>query len=272
MGKSLKAILQLTSIVSCIVALWVWFIPDRPDLTTWAFRIAMPVVFLLSAVVLFREARRKEILSDLLLSQARNYFERDGICFAFVPIAIQGISWMQIYFQNRYQKPCTARVILQPPREYFLGKQKPLSGIDVDLECDGAAFGVSRVPWPIPLRLQGKKAKFEVAANASYPAGRGKLVRFRDGVRAGGVGSVGGDALRAAAKGGLLLVGAIWISRPASLKMVLPSGVGEESPPFAALYTEMLFTPEFAVDGYPVLPTPQSAVVETQAAQYRNPR
>ena len=209
MGTSVKAILQLAMIISAIGALIIWALPnDQPDGITWCFRLGFPAMAIFLIVILAREAGREEILPDLLLQRTGSYFEQGGFCFGFVPIVINGISWMQIYFHNRYERPCSARVVLQPPREYFLGKQLRLLPIDVKVECGGAEFGVCRAPWPIPRRLQGKKKKYEVACDVKYPRGRGKLLRFREGGRVG-------------------TPGEIYFSRTASLTVILPGPVGE---------------------------------------------
>jgi hypothetical protein len=240
MGQSLKAIVQLSSVVFFMAAFSFWAIPEHPDEIVWVFRFVMPVATALVLWILIRDMRRKETLPDKLREIAADYFERNGFCFAFAPTVDKGVCWMNLFFQNRYQNSCTARVILQQSKSLFRTSRLPLPAIDMDIKCESAAFGVVRIPWPIPAQAQGETVKCDVACDTSYPGGRGKLLRFREGMRAG---AAGGGAARAAVTGGLLLVGVISISRPAAVSIKLPVDVMDKLPPSLDMQAEILWRP-----------------------------
>ncbi|HOX53548.1 MAG TPA: hypothetical protein PKY05_18855, partial [Fibrobacteria bacterium] len=47
-----------------------------------------------------------------------------------------------------------------------------------------AGFGYVDCPFPVPFDHQGKVLEFEAAAEAKFPQGKGRLVRFHVGIRA----------------------------------------------------------------------------------------
>jgi hypothetical protein len=250
MGQSVKAILQLAVVVSVIAAILVWVAPYRVNATDWAFRFALPALVLGLGYVLVRDSRRKDILPDLLREKFARYFECDGLCFGVAPAVIDGAGWMLLFVQNRYEKACSGRIVIQPPAKFLgLGKSE-VPGIDLAVECDGGAFELYQIPWPMPQSFGGRKVKFQVAASCSYPSGRGKLMRFRDGMR---VGTPGGGAVNAAVTGGLLLIGVIHISKPASISFVLPSGITRPGPHNIPVVHKTLWRPDLPTGGFPVV-------------------
>ena len=252
MGQSVKAVLQLVTGVLAIATLFAWALPLHPDWTVWAARVGFPAGAVALGWGLYRTSRRKEPLPDLLARTAGAYFERDGMCFGFVPaITADKACWMQVFFQNRYDKPCAARIVLRPPGRKLGFGRWPMTTVDVTVECEGAAFGVHRTPWPVPVKLQGRTARFDVACRTEYPDSRGKLMRFREGKRAG---LPGGDLGRAAVALGAAAVGALVISRPARWQVSLPKGVTESAPANAAASTEILWRPDIPHGQSPAAP------------------
>ena len=81
--------------------------------------------------------------------------------------------------------------------------------------------------------------RLEVSAATRYPAGKGELLRFHNGVRVGkaDTSGLGSTALTA----GLLLVGHVHYSRPAALSVTLPASVAEEAPPSQEPAVEILW-------------------------------
>jgi len=251
MGQSTKAVLQLLLIVLGLATLLIWQIPPHPNAAVWGARVGCTLGFVGVIWLLWRVSRRREALPDLLGKAAGSYFERDGFCFAFAPVVAQGQCWMQVFFQNRYERPCRGRFVLKPPARNFSLGRWPLPTVDVEVDCDGAAFGVHRQPWPIPTTLQGKLAKCEVAGAVRYPAGRGRLMRYREGMRTG---TPGGDVGRAVATLGMAAVGGLYISRPANVKIRLPTGAAAAAEPGTEPVTQILWRPDVPTGGFPVLP------------------
>jgi hypothetical protein len=229
MGQSLKAVVQLVGIVAAVTALIAWTDKGDADPPTWRGRVAAPAVAAVCGALLLRNALRKDVLPDLLAQRARGYFERDGLSFAFVPAVRGRVCWMQLYFQNRYERPCRARVVMRPPVKTLGIRRLPLHTIETGVECGGASFGVKHIPWPIPQSMQGQKVRCEVGCATEYPDGRGKLVRFREGIRASPPG------------GALTNVGT-----PSTFEFTLPENVAEELPPGATPVQEILWKPSAA--------------------------
>jgi hypothetical protein len=251
MGQSLKALVQLGLIISGAIAFCAWVIQFRIQPVSPSSLFGSTAVFgaLLSLLIL--DARRRERLPDLLLKESGSYFEKDGFCFALSPIAVDGRCWMRIFFQNRYANGCDARVVLQA-KASFWSLTTPGSA-DVNIHCEGGAFGVCGFNFPIPRKCQGKTLKFELAAESNYPNGRGKKLRFRDGLRVGTPPTAIGTALSATMTVGLAMVGALVISKPAHVKISLPTDVAETIPEGQSLNQQIIWRPDAPTGGFPVI-------------------
>jgi len=44
---------------------------------------------------------------------------------------------------------------------------------------------VTTIPWAVARKFQGKTQSVDVAADVTYPEGRGKMIRYRGGVQVG---------------------------------------------------------------------------------------
>jgi len=227
MGESTKAVCCLVLMVASIAAALAWVIPERPDSTAWAFRIGAPILGLFALGLLFFLHTRADVVPDYLREIAKTYYNRDG--FAFLPLAWRkdGIAYMVAYFQNQRDKPCIGRIALRPAKG-FLSRAK-IQLITFPIELEPAAFGIARVPMPIPRESQGKRQSFEIGAAVEHPEGKGELVRFHDGIfiRTNTVFSntLGTTLTVIGAAGGMIV-----LSRPAKVKLELPSGVVSELP------------------------------------------
>jgi len=223
MNESIKAVLALVIAACALIGIVVWLPGATNEVSsmTWWLRIGCPMLGVLCLVPLIWAQRRKDKVPDLLSRIVARYFERDGFCFAVVPQVANGACAMHVYYQNRYDQPCTAQILIRASSGLFSGRPD-LSDIALGISCGPAEFGRSNIPWSIPSELQGKTISLSLYAGVKYPAGQGTLLRFRDGMR---VGSVGMDAWREGLQIAGAVVGALVISRPARVKLVLPSGV-----------------------------------------------
>ncbi len=225
MGESTKAVSALILIVASIATAVAWFL-DRPDTTTWAFRIGSPILALASLGLILKLNARADLVHDYLREHAGSYFNRDGFCFALVPHVVDQTAYICAYFQNQYDQPSIGRIAVRPGRGFFMGRAN-IDAITYEIHCAPAAFGIARIAVPIPRKLQGKRQSFEVGASVEYPNGKGHRLRFHDGVflrTNTKFGSAFGTALTIAGAAG----GAIILSKPATMTMELPLEVAED--------------------------------------------
>lgn len=227
MNESIKAVAAVVMIVCAVGAAIAWT-TGRPDVTTWGFRIGGPVLVVLCLAVILMPYFRKDLAHDYLRDRARTYFNRDGFGFAASATAVDGTAYMDLYFQNQYDKPCVGRVALRPARGFFLTRAK-IDTILYEIQCAPGAFGFARLAVPVPEDLQGKRQSFEVGASVDYPDGKGNRLRFHDGLflRAN---TNFGDAFTTALTVAGLFTGSIVISTPATVKVDLPANVATEIP------------------------------------------
>jgi len=223
MNESIKAVLGLIVAACVLTGIISWFpiMTNQVSKVTWWLRISCPLLAVICLAPLIWAQTRKDKVPDYLARISPRYFERDGFCFAIVPQVANGDCTMHIYFQSRYDRPCSAQVLIRGSSRFFSGRQD-LSDITLGLSCGPAEFGRSIIRWAIPENLQGKTLSLSLYAGVKYPDGRGTLLSYRDGLR---VGAVGTDAWREGLQIAGALGGALVISHPARIKLTLPSGV-----------------------------------------------
>ncbi len=169
---------------------------------------------------------RREKLPDLLRAVGRPYFEHDGLCFHVTPLVRDRQFFWRVAFQNRYERTCEG-VIRFRPAVRSLGITRPaLAEATADVRCPGAAFGFAIIPYAIDQRYHGKVIRFEVAAVTRYPEGKGKLLRFRDGLKVGTRHKSGGDLALLALAG---LAGHLHYTSQATFKVRLPAQVSDQA-------------------------------------------
>ena len=235
MGETAKSVLALVMIIGMVGSVMAWMM----DGTTWRTLAGFPAMAPERwdpAVVINAERQVSRSLAEVM----QRLFERDGFCFAIIPVASEGQCRLDVYFQHRFDRHCRAQVIIRPSQQFFLNR-RPIETLTVEIECEGGAYGVARVPWAVPARLQGKKQSFDVGAHADYPSGRGTMIRYRDGIRVG-------TAKRDVWSGILTMSGPSveWSSsaQPAKLKLTLPKRVVETVPEDSPIWIETLRRPQ----------------------------
>ena len=236
MGESAKAVLALVVIVGLVGSLMAWWTMDTVN---WPARLGFPTAGLASLGLLLWAVMRRDKAPDFLRQVAGSYFENGGFCFAIVPAIRERTYRLDIYYQNRYERPCRARVIMQPSLQFFLNR-RPIGSITVAIECGGGSFGVASVPWAVPGAFQGKKQSFDIGADVKYPLGHGAMLRYRDGLQVGGANEPTWVAITtlAGALGGILV-----LYKPAKCTFELPSDVEETVPEEAPILFETLWRP-----------------------------
>jgi hypothetical protein len=229
MRESLRAVCMLFVIVGVIGSIVVW-IMDRPDQMVWFFRVATPigVVAAIVAIKLLNQPPQADEAPDYLSGVVTSFFDRGGFCFGFGLSVVKGVCVVTAFYQNQYEGPCRGRIALRPTKGFFLTRPK-FAEIRFEVECEPAAFGLARLAVPLPAKLQGKKQAFEVGASADYPEGRGRRLRFREGLllRANSnFGNTFGTVLAVAGAAGGMIV----LNNPATVTFPMPVGVAEDIP------------------------------------------
>jgi len=240
MGESFKAVCSLFLIAAILVAAFGW-IDDRPNSATWLMRLGGPIVALAILGLLIKLQRRKDLAPDILHQMFGNYFNRDGFCFAFAAEVHDGVCYLAAYYQNQRDVLLHGQIAVRPAKGFFLTRQN-IEALMFDVQCGPAEVGVVRLPVALPEKLQGKQQAFEVGASVAFPEGRGSRLRFRDGIFLRSNSNFGNAFGTAVVVAGAA-TGQLVLSRPATVKISLPSGVASELPASVTATDEVLWAP-----------------------------
>lgn len=233
MPESLKAVVSLAFGIFLMATIFVWCDPEP----MWLARVGFPVGAAVTLLALVWSKKRADLAPDFLLGAAGSYYERDGFCFAIVPTVEKGRLFLNVFFQNRYERGSRAQVVIRPSKGFFMSRG-PMAQLTMAVECPGGGYGVTRIPFAVPRKFQGMTQSFDVAGQTSYPKGRGVMLRFHDGI---GVGRASFDAWREIATVAAAFAGIIIVSRPAKCKVPLPDGVADWISDETPIRTEILW-------------------------------
>jgi hypothetical protein len=233
MSESIQAILALLMIVGMIGSVLV-FMNDRVN---WPVFAGMLTLALGSLGLLLWSLVRRDKVPDFLKKVPGPAFERDGFCFKMLANAVEGRCYLDLHFQSRYERASRAMIVLQPSKGFFLVRPD-LASMTVEIECPPGGYGVTRVPWPVPGKFQGKAQSLDVGADVFYADGRGKMIRYRGGAQ---VGTAGLDAWRAILTVAGAMGGMIVLSKPAKVKLKLPTSVQESIDDNTPISTKILW-------------------------------
>ena len=238
--------------IAFLIDLMFWSDRSLGEPKVWFWRVswlvAVPILIYLGVA----KKTRPEKYEDMLAKIDSNFHERDGFCFAFVFGVQYGVGTAQLYFQNRYAKPCNAKVVLSCEQSLFFWRPQ-MKSIVFRVDAPGASYGVVRVPIAIPIAAQGKKMYFNPGASIKYMEGRGEEVRFNEGISVSDL-SRTGDFTRIifSILGGL--VGILVLFRKRRLRVLMPTGAVEVLPVNAAPRVDILWMPEQQhTGGFPVI-------------------
>jgi hypothetical protein len=228
MGESGKAVCALVLFIGIIATITAWLL-DKPGSVMWGVRIGAPIASGLAVGLLLKAHNRADLAPDFLRKIGGNYFNRGGFCFACNAVSIDGICYLVAYFQNQYDQPCKGRIALRPVRGFFMRRPK-IEMVTFEIDCEPGAFGFARIPVPLSKEFHGKRQSFEVGASVDYPQGKGRKLRFQDGIILRADSDFGNKFATAVAMAGVL-TGHIMLTRPATAKFALPANVAEVIPP-----------------------------------------
>lgn len=249
MPRTLRTFLHLVFIAAVVVTPGVW-VATPVSSVIWSFRFAAPILAIIVGWVLLRNATATETLHNHLHDIASHYFERSGLCFRIQLESIDGICHLAVYYQGRYSGTATTQILLVP--RPATGRN-PFPNINVDLVCRNASFGVVRIPLPIATADQGRQVNCEVYADVAYLAGRGRKVRFQEGIPVTSITLQG--RYQFAIRLGVALPSPYrrYESLPTGTILKLPVFVAESLPANAVRTQQTLARPDLSTGGFPVL-------------------
>jgi len=223
--KSVLALMILVCLIASVVGWTTRGIEGVPDSQFW---MRTSGIILLPAIALLVWAEfRRDAAPDFLKAYVKRYFERDGFCFVVLPSIQEGRFFWQVMFQNRYERPCKALVAFRPATRFVGFGRADLAEVRVEIDCDAGGFGCATVPYGIPPTYQGKRQRFELIAISQFPDGRGRMLRFRDGMPVGKHHRSGADV--AVTVLSTLALHPHYFTHPAIFKLRLPEKVAAEA-------------------------------------------
>ena len=233
MSESVQAVLALLLIVGAMGSVMV-FVTDHVNWTVFAGMVALTVG---SLGLLIWSLFRRDKVPDFLKKVPGPLLERDGFCFKLLANRRKGLCTLDLHFQNRYDLPTRALVVIQPSKGFFLNRPD-LAGMTVEVDCPEGAYGVTAVPWPVVKKFQGKVQSLDVGADVLHPEGKGKMIRYKGG---GQVGPAGRDTWGIVMTVAGALGGMIVLTSPAKLKLKLPADVEESVSDDLPITTEIVW-------------------------------
>jgi len=242
-GQNTRQLFKLILFICAIASFLVWAVPPPHCTAVLAIRVIAPLGILGMSYVVWKVSRMPGKLPDHLARIRWRYFERTGLAFAPTFEVEGGIAWLCFYFQNRYEREVNATIVMQAGLRSFRVSRYSLATQSVSIRCAGGAFGVARLPMPIPANLQGRKATFEVAADVKYPKWRGKLLHMCAGLRTGPTRNLSQTVRLLDALLFGMFFGILHANRPAQVSLVLPTGVSEQPPADRQRSLELLWQP-----------------------------
>jgi hypothetical protein len=168
----------LVLLASVIWGLIAWMTPAAGTEAAfrWSVRIGACILGPVSLFVLVANAVKADRLPDFLWEIPGRRFGRGGVIFAFEVASRDGLCWMRLHYQNRFDGRAEVAVLLMPSQGFLLEKSQ-IEPIAVQFSCGPAAYGIVSIPMAIGREYQGKQQSFDVGASVEYPEGTGELVR-----------------------------------------------------------------------------------------------
>lgn len=152
--------------------------------TVWTVAIVSILASLGSLGLLLWGFFRKDIVPDEIRRIDKKPFDAEGLQFTFQTLREGERFWVRVWVQNNRDQPCLASIRLDPVKPLFRDKPSNVGLAFQGLPLPPAGFGRVDCPFPVPFDHQGRTMEFEAAGEARYPQGKGRLVRFRGGIRA----------------------------------------------------------------------------------------
>lgn len=162
-----------------------WTIPARQGEAgfTWGMRIFSTLCLVMPIFTMIWLHRLPDLAPGFLAKMRGGPAERDGLHFVCKMEVEDSRGCMVVYYQNRYNRPCDAKISLRVQPSLFKDTEMPKFTFNISAE--GGEYGKQSMVWAIPRILQGKKANWDITAEIKYPKGRGTLLIGRSGLETG---------------------------------------------------------------------------------------
>ena len=83
---------------------------NRPTVTVLVLRYACPPISILAIAGFLKLHFRADDVPDFLWRHVGTYFNRGGFCFGVRPVAVEGMCYFEVYFQNQHEERCLGHV------------------------------------------------------------------------------------------------------------------------------------------------------------------
>ncbi|MEN6451304.1 MAG: hypothetical protein ABFC96_12505 [Thermoguttaceae bacterium] len=151
----------------------------------WRLGFSVVGAAAIAGLIRFQFWGKANLVPDFLSAKCKTFFEQNGLCFALSAATESGVFFLNATYQNRYDRPCKARIALRPAAGVFRSAVRPFrndfSTIVFDISCGPGGFGIAAIPLPVSGHHRGKTLTLQIGATVDYPEGKGKKVRFREG-------------------------------------------------------------------------------------------
>jgi hypothetical protein len=240
MRESIRAICVLVAVVAGCIACLAWG-EDELEANHPFLLYGCPVIAVAAVGWFVFDSLRRDRAPDFLKKHFKSFFDGGGLGFVIVPCEDRGVCRFEVYFQNRYERPCRATVGLRPASGLF-NSQPFFPPVFIEIDCPGGAFGHTSCPVGVPYEAAGQVIAFSVGARVVYPQGKGRILRYRDGITLRYDHNFHSTFV-SVFQGLALLGGGLLFSRPAGTTMTIPYGVEEFVPIQARERTEIHWQP-----------------------------
>lgn len=147
----------------------------------WQLRVVSALCLVVPLPVKLWLSRIPDLAPSFIPTVTQKFAELNGLHFALKVEPFGPCARMSLYYQNRYDQACFAKISLTQTRGFFWSENdKPQ--IDFIISAAGGEYGKQSLIWPIPPKLRGKAASWQATGTNKYPSGRGTLLIGQNGM------------------------------------------------------------------------------------------
>ena len=156
MRPATRSIFRNAALAALVAGIAVVLLRVPGDVGQIALMGLLLVSFVLGAVWWLSTPTAAHEAPDVLGETFADYFEADGLCFNARWVVRDGVCWVDVFYQNRYNARCVARVCFVPMEGWSPEGLNDVPAVVADVECGGDDVGVIQIPYPIAARGRGR--------------------------------------------------------------------------------------------------------------------